>query len=218
MGFWAILKMRLFAPPNAAPPDVAPAPPPLSADATEAASVADSGLDTSPTVAARQERAASRILENERLRGDLADDEYQPLLDWALTVTDRVAASTADLEDEAADERIGGSAQVLGEILEAASYAIVAHNEGDADRRRRELEFIADRVGAVPLGQDDAAALATMTGQLATLADRLDAAPELSGADVAQQIADALTQPEGTEAMTGADERERPPDAGGEAR
>jgi hypothetical protein len=35
-------------------------------------------------VAERQERAAERLLMDEALRGDLADDEFQPLLDWAL--------------------------------------------------------------------------------------------------------------------------------------
>src|SRR5436190_23437919 len=59
-------------------------------DATQAPTEAA----TAPDLSGRQERAASRLLDDERLRGDLTDDEYQPLLDWALAAADSLALST----------------------------------------------------------------------------------------------------------------------------
>ena len=53
-------------------------------------------------VARRQERAAERLLEDERLRGSMTDDEFKPLLEWALATVDRVAAATAGEPDAVA--------------------------------------------------------------------------------------------------------------------
>ena len=47
----------------------------------------------------RQEYAANLLIEDVRLRGRLTDDEFQPLLDWALTWTDGYAAATGGLPD-----------------------------------------------------------------------------------------------------------------------
>ena len=69
------------------------------------------------TIASRQERAASRIVDDERLRGDLADDEFQPLLDWALAATDRIAAATAGLDDPSADQKIEDGVAAVKEIV-----------------------------------------------------------------------------------------------------
>jgi hypothetical protein len=90
-------------------------------------------------VAARQERLASRILEDERLRGDLTDEEFQPLLDWALAAADRLAASTAGLPDERADQRMDHALSAIRESVAAAADAIAAYAERDVDRLRRAL-------------------------------------------------------------------------------
>src|SRR5688572_17364349 len=143
---------------------------------------------TSPaTIASRQERAAGRILDDERLRGDLADDEYQPLLDWAFIQTDRIAAATGSLSDAEADSRIEEGLQAIREIVEAAGAAIVAHAEGDARRRSTELAFIGNRLNR---GE-----------KLQSLARRLDAKPDLSGPEVATLIVEALgaTPPEASQ-------------------
>jgi hypothetical protein len=97
----------------------------------------DPGSDDA--VATRQERLASQILEDERLRGDLTDDEFQPLLNWALTAADRLAASTAGLPDEQADRRIDTGLSAIRESVAAAADAIAAYAERDADRLRRAL-------------------------------------------------------------------------------
>jgi hypothetical protein len=53
-----------------------------------------------PPLEARQEYAANLLLEDSRLRGALTDEQFQPLLDWALTWTDAYAASTVGLAAE----------------------------------------------------------------------------------------------------------------------
>jgi hypothetical protein len=47
----------------------------------------------------RQEYAANLLLDDSTLRGKLTDDQFQPLLEWALTWTDGYAASTVGLPD-----------------------------------------------------------------------------------------------------------------------
>ena len=71
----------------------------------------------SETVAARQERAAERLLDDERLRGSLTDEQFQPLLDWGLAIVDRVAAATAGDTDERAEERIDAALADLRDAI-----------------------------------------------------------------------------------------------------
>lgn len=107
-------------------------------------------------VAARQERVASRILEDERLRGDLTDDEFQPLLDWALAAADELVASTAGQTDEQADRRIDGGLSAIRDAVAAAGDAIAAYAERDADRLQRALADAG--LGAGDRGADGAIA------------------------------------------------------------
>lgn len=131
------------------------------------------------SIASRQERAAGRILDDEGLRGDLADDEFQPLLAWALAESDRAAESTAGVTDAEADAVIDERLQAIRDVLRAAAAAIVAHAEGDASRRSAELAFIGTRW---PHGAD-----------LDALARRLDAEADLTGQEIATALVAALT-------------------------
>jgi len=62
------------------------------------------GSAAGPTQAAsleqRQEYGANMLLEDSRLRGALTDDQFQPLLDWALTWSNAYAAATVGLGDD----------------------------------------------------------------------------------------------------------------------
>jgi hypothetical protein len=174
MGPWQRLRARLFGF-GVEPADTAPIP-----DDDVSVRPAAPEMDAA-TLASRQERAASRILEDERLRGDLEDDAFQPLLDWALAEADRVAVSTDGLSDDQADARIDASLQAIREVVEAAGAAIVAYAEGDANRRSSELAFVGTRR---PDG-----------GRIRSLAARLDAEPDLSGPEVATLIVGALAPP-----------------------
>jgi hypothetical protein len=94
-------------------------------------------------VSARQERLASRILDDERLRGDLTDDAFQPLLNWALSITDRIAASTADLDDAAAEPVLDTKMGALRAALELAVAAVAAHESGEASATKPALADLA---------------------------------------------------------------------------
>ncbi|MFN8636846.1 MAG: hypothetical protein U0893_23610 [Chloroflexota bacterium] len=132
-----------------------------------------------PAVAARQERAASRILEDESLRGDLTDDEFQPLLDWALAAADRVAVATAGLSDEVADGRLDERLGQIRESVRLAAEAVAAQSEEAAPRRASVLSTLIQTVGV---------ANPALTG----LASRLAGRSDLSGAELAAALADAL--------------------------
>ena len=53
-------------------------------------------------VEAREQRLAERLLEDEALRGDLEDDAWQPVQTWLLEQVGQLAATTAGLNDSAA--------------------------------------------------------------------------------------------------------------------
>lgn len=130
------------------------------------------------SIASRQERAAGRILDDEGLRGDLADDEFQPLQDWALEQSDRIAASTAKMSDAQADALIDKQLGAIKDVVRAAGTAIAAHLAGDARRRASELAAVGKQW--------------PRRRQLDALARRLDAERDLSGPEIATLIVEAL--------------------------
>jgi hypothetical protein len=148
--------------------------------------------ETGENVRALQERTASRILEDERLRGDLTDDEFQPLLDWALRVSDRLAASTVGLSEADADARIDAGIQVVRDVVGAAGAAIAAHNEGDVDRRVSEFSYLASRWAEANLRDAAETDPNADTDWLGALIERLDASRDLSGAELAAIIVAGL--------------------------
>lgn len=162
-------------------------PPPASAGGsspTVAMSDAQPGDEVDSAVAARQERAAGRILDDESLRGGLTDDEFQPLLDWALAAADRVAAATAGLSDDTADARLD---ERLGQIrgkVRLAVEAVAAHQKGAEQQRSSALSVLVQSVGA---------ANPALNGLAGLIAGRAG----LSGAELAAAIAKALD--DGTE-------------------
>jgi hypothetical protein len=220
MGLWARVRAQLFGddrpdvdaptgqPTNEpTPPEIeAPTDPPTHepaqpeieppAECAETVEPAEPGVSAAEgdpgAVAARQERAAGRMVEDERLRGDLTDDEFQPLLDWALAVTDRVASSTSGLPDEEADARIDATIEALREVLSAAGAAIVAHNEGDADRRASELRFLAHEGIESVLGLVPGVASGDTPARLSAFSEMVAEQADLGGAAVAAGLANAM--------------------------
>lgn len=206
MRLWGHVRALLFARDERAPTptadDHAPASP-TDADVAASVDTSMSRQAAEASIASRQERAAVRILEDERLRGDLTDDEFQPLLDWALGTVDRVAESTAGTDDAEADVTIDAAMTVIREVVGAAGAAVVAHNEGDADRRTSELEYLGtcwDRASIE--GDADAAS----NGRLRVLAERLDEEPGLTGPEVSTLVVQALERPNADEAASLRDE------------
>jgi hypothetical protein len=179
MGIWESLRLRLFG-------------------------ERDRGIGAAE-VPARQEQAAGRILDDEGLRGDLTDEEYQPLLDWALAVTDAVAAGTVELDDHQAEPVIDAGIGVVREVLRTSADAIVAHHEGRAEDCRWALDGISQSWKPSIIGGDESDLPATLWRPLQQLADRLDAEPDLSGPELATAIVGALTPPAHTSEEGGSD-------------
>lgn len=82
----------------------------------------------------RRERAAERVLEDERLRGSLTDDQFQPLLDWALAAVDSVAVDTAGMPDPIAEERLRATFSRVRETLMTIDDAAKAGGAGTQAR------------------------------------------------------------------------------------
>lgn len=163
-----------------------------SADAPAPAArggVAPNGDAQAATVAARQERAAERLLEDERLRGDLTDDEFQPLLDWALAASDGLAARTAGLSDDEADRMLDAGLDRIKDGVRTAGAAVSAMLDGGADARNAELARLAELV-APPLVGENAVGRARV--RLAAALEPITANPDLAGGDLARAVAEAL--------------------------
>lgn len=82
--------------------------------------------------AALARRAVEALLENESLRGDLSDDGFGPLLNWAtgaLTATAREAGHAPDAA--AATARLDEAEEQVRGLLAAAVRAAQSHSRDD---------------------------------------------------------------------------------------
>ena len=96
----------------------------------------------SEAVAARQERAAERLLDDERLRGSLTDEQFQPLLDWALAIVDRLAAATAGESEEAAERGIDAALADLRDAIATIDRIAESSGDDESDRVARAVEAV----------------------------------------------------------------------------
>ncbi|MBA2451387.1 MAG: hypothetical protein H0V51_25510 [Chloroflexi bacterium] len=83
-------------------------------------------------VEVRAQRAAERLVEDERLRRNLTDEQFGPLLGWALALVDRVAEATAGESDEAAEGRLDRVVVQLRETLSEVDRLAGALGVADA--------------------------------------------------------------------------------------
>ena len=206
------------APPQVVTDDASPVPPESPSPGTEdsaclgvttaehgaasdtAANPIAAGSDGPPDaeVEAWQERAAGRILEDERLRGDLTDDQFQPLLDWALSAADLAGAEAAAVRGESADALLDERMSRIKDVVGLGAEVVAAHAEEDSERRGSALKELADLLAASP---ERGWASSAATRQIADLATRLDGGTAISPEELAAALASALTPPSG-EAVT----------------
>ncbi|HWP29886.1 MAG TPA: hypothetical protein VFB73_11640 [Chloroflexota bacterium] len=88
---------------------------------------ADAAGDESARAAARaalEQRCAERLLEDEALRADLTDDEFQPLRDWALEQLHQCVAALADPAAPEAEATMASVLDGLRAVLRAANDAL----------------------------------------------------------------------------------------------
>jgi hypothetical protein len=69
----------------------------------------------------RMQRAAERILENERLTGNLEDDAAQVLLDWGVRCAEQIARDTFGLSDDLAEEAMYPRLRALRRLMSAVN-------------------------------------------------------------------------------------------------
>jgi len=140
-------------------------------------------------VAARQERAAGLILDDEGLRGDLTDDEFSPLQAWALAASDRVVEMTENPDDDAAFADIGKQVEAVKDVVRLAAEAVAAHVNGKDRQRAGALAALAELSASPALRAivSDGSAAAIMD-----LSSELDADPTPGGQEVAELIMGAL--------------------------
>ena len=87
-----------------------------------------------------EQRFAEQLLDDESLRADLTDDEYQPLQDWALDRLHARAVALADPYLPRGRDDNGGVVDCLRQILRAADDTVGHRYDLDAARLRRRAE------------------------------------------------------------------------------
>ena len=193
MGLLSDLRRALFGDPR--PPE--PASTPADALAWSSSDSAGPARRAEPAAEAR-ERAAERLLEDERLRGNLTDDEFQPLLDWALAAVDGVAIQTSRASDDTAETRVDAAVAAVRQILVAIDRAIGERELLSRDEFAARLSEATDAL-APPLVQNQA--LAAVRARVAEAVDRIaDEKDELDGPALTARLAEALaasTEPAG---------------------
>ena len=103
----------------------------------------------SSTMERRRESACERITDDERLRGELEDDEYLPIQEWALTWADAYARSTAGVvNDEAATSAIDAGLQWVRRIVDELVQVLGTWESLDEAERTARLCAIAPLVPA----------------------------------------------------------------------
>ena len=89
--------------------------------------------------AALAQGAVEALLEDERLRGDLSDDGFGPLLDWATRALTAAAGEAArGTSEEAARARMAEVAEQVRGALAAAVQAAEGHSRDDLRALLRE--------------------------------------------------------------------------------
>ena len=135
----------------------------------------------------RERRIAERLLEDEALRGDLDDATWQPIQDWLLARVHHLAASTAALEDTAAESALEDGA---GRLRNAAGTLVSALEAAGTAEAATRLESIHPSLRP-PLIDPDVEAQA-VSGAL-RVAARAIAQPAVDPAAAAAQLVGALS-------------------------
>ena len=140
-------------------------------------------------IEARQERLADLIVDDESLIGDFPEEASDVLVNWAISVTDRLAASTASLDKKAAEPVLDDATGALKTLLRAVTEILNLHHDGQSAARDKELGALAKLAADERLRH-----LFVERGQQfrTDLADRLKPATLVRGRLDTAQLADRL--------------------------
>ncbi|HLH21560.1 MAG TPA: hypothetical protein VK066_03510 [Chloroflexota bacterium] len=145
---------------------------------------------------ALEQRFAEQLLDDEGLRADLTDDEYQPLQDWAL---DRLHERVVALADPGAPEAETAMASLLAslrQVLRAVDATV---------GRRADLDAEAFAAGLAPLVEAVAPPLFGAEGPASEVRQNVQAAiprlaaqkDDLDGPALVEQLVAVLSGPGG---------------------
>jgi hypothetical protein len=138
----------------------------------------------------RAESLATRLVEDETLHGNLSDDEFKPLLDWAMTRIGELAESCSKLPAAQADTRFERASQQLLDLLRVVDLAVGQRAASSQAMVTSRLEMLDTFLGP-PLLEEDAAARARsrLEALVAQPPERLQAA---QGVELTRGLAQAL--------------------------
>jgi len=140
--------------------------------------MSDMASAASERVQARAERWSGRIADDEHLVGDLPEEAAFGLVYWGVDAADALAATTADLDDDAAEHVLDAGTAAIKTLLETIGDAVKVHAAEDAAARN-------ERLGQLALVAADPAARSVFVDgnrrTTAALAASLDGAKLLAG-------------------------------------
>jgi hypothetical protein len=143
---------------------------------------------------ALEQRFAEQLLDDEALRADLTDDEYQPIQDWAL---DRLHAQAAALTDPGAPEAetaMAGVLESLRQVLRAVDDAVGHRYDRDAQAFAKDLAPLVEAVGP-PLFATEGPANEIRQSVEAVIPRLAAQKDDLDGATLVQELVAALSGP-----------------------
>jgi hypothetical protein len=109
---------------------------------------------------ALEQRFAERLLDDEALRADLTDDEFQPLQDWALEQLHARASALADPSAPEAETELASVVDDLREVLRGVNDAVGQRLALDAQAFANGLASIVGALQPPLYGAEEPAAAA----------------------------------------------------------
>ena len=144
---------------------------------------------------ALEQRYAEQLLDDETLRADLTDDEYQPLQDWALDRLHQQVVALADPEATEADTAMAGLLESLRQVLRAVDDAVGHRADRDARAFSEGLAPVVEAV-APPLYAAEGPANDVRQGLEAAIPRLAAQKDDLDGPSLVQELVAALSGPD----------------------
>jgi hypothetical protein len=142
---------------------------------------------------ALEQRCAEQLLDDEALRADLTDDEFQPLQDWALERLHERAAAIADPATPEAEAEMARLVECLRGVLRPVDETIGRRAELDSQAFSDGLARIIEALEPPLYAAEGPANKAhdAVNAVLPRLAARKD---EANGVELVEQLVDALRE------------------------
>jgi hypothetical protein len=146
--------------------------------------------DDTGAAEALEQRFAERLLEDETLRADLTDEEFQPLLDWALDQLHVQAVALAAGTDEDAESQMDEVVECLREIVRPVNDAVGVRFDLSSEAFASRLGGVEDGLRPPLLGAEDATRLrCAVADAVPALAESKD---ERDGVDLVEDVVAVL--------------------------